>query len=123
MIVILEDVVCYGVDVFVVVILVCGNIEGEYICWLIDIVNVVVCFEMLVIVYVYLCDFFDGGKIVFIFDEIVYVVCIGYEMGVDVIKVGYIGDFDLFCEMVVICLVFVVIVGGLKIKDFLGVLM
>ena len=44
-----------------------------------------------------------NGKIVFTPDQIAYAVRIGFETGVDVIKVGYTGDFDSFRETVATC--------------------
>ena len=53
-------------------------------------------FEMPVIAHIYPRDFSEGGegKIVFTPDQIAYAVRIGFETGVDVIKVGYTGDFE-----------------------------
>ena len=93
-----EDAVRYGADALAVAIPVRGNTEGEYIRWLTDTVNAAARFEMPVIAHVYPRDFSDGGKIVFTPDEIAYAVRIGYETGVDVVKVGYTGDFDSFRE-------------------------
>ena len=47
---------------------------------------------------------------------------IGFETGVDVIKVGYTGDFDSFRETVATCPVPVVIAGGPRTDDLLGAL-
>ena len=47
---------------------------------------------------------------------------IGFETGVDVIKVGYTGDFDSFRETVATCPVPVVIAGGPKTDTLLGAL-
>ena len=90
-----EDAVRYGADALAVAIPVRGNTEGEYIRWLTDTVNAAARFEMPVIAHVYPRDFTDGTKIVFTPDEIAYAVRIGLETGVDVIKVGYTGDFEL----------------------------
>ena len=90
-----EDAVRYGADALAVAIPVRGDTEGEYIRWLTDTVNAAARFEMPVIAHVYPRDFSDGGKIVFTPDQIAYAVRIGFETGVDVIKVGYTGDFEL----------------------------
>ncbi|NKN35903.1 aldolase [Agrobacterium sp. a22-2] len=117
-----EDAVRYGADALAVAIPVRGNTEGEYIRWLTDTVNAAARFEMPVVAHVYPRDFSDGGKIVFTPDEIAYAVRIGYETGVDVIKVGYTGDFDSFRETVATCPVPVVIAGGPKTETLLGAL-
>ena len=95
-----EDAVRYGADALAVAIPVRGDTEGEYIRWLTDTVNAAARFEMPVIAHVYPRDFSDGGKIVFTPDQIAYAVRIGFETGVDVIKVGYTGDFESFRETV-----------------------
>jgi class I fructose-bisphosphate aldolase len=117
-----EDAVRYGADALAVAIPVRGDTEGEYIRWLTDTVNAAARFEMPVIAHVYPRDFSDGGKIVFTPDQIAYAVRIGFETGVDVIKVGYTGDFDSFRETVVTCPVPVVIAGGPKTDTLLGAL-
>ena len=98
-----EDAVRYGADALAVAIPVRGDTEGEYIRWLTDTVNAAARFEMPVIAHVYPRDFANGGKIVFTPDEIAYAVRIGFETGVDVIKVGYTGDFESFRETVATC--------------------
>ncbi len=98
-----EDAVRYGADALAVAIPVRGDTEGEYIRWLTDTVNAAARFEMPVIAHVYPRDFSDGGKIVFTPDQIAYAVRIGFETGVDVIKVGYTGDFESFRETVATC--------------------
>lgn len=117
-----EDAVRYGADALAVAIPVGGNTEGEYIRWLTDTVNAAARFEMPVIAHVYPRDFTDGAKIVFTPDKIAYAVRIGFETGVDVIKVGYTGDFDSFRETVATCPVPVVIAGGPKADSLLGAL-
>lgn len=117
-----EDAVRYGADALAVAIPVRGNTEGEYIRWLTDTVNAAARFEMPVVAHVYPRDYSDGGKIVFTPDEIAYAVRIGFETGVDVIKVGYTGDFDSFKETVATCPVPVVIAGGPKTENLLGAL-
>jgi class I fructose-bisphosphate aldolase len=118
-----EDAVRYGADALAVAIPVRGNTEGEYIRWLTDTVNSAARFEMPVIAHVYPRDFADGGaKIVFTPDEIAYAVRIGLETGVDVIKVGYTGDFDSFRETVTTCPTPIVIAGGPKADTLLGAL-
>ena len=107
----------YGADALAVAIPVRGDTEGEYIRWLTDTVNAAARFEMPVVAHVYPRDFADGGKIVFTPDEIAYAVRIGFETGVDVIKVGYTGDFDSFQETVATCPVPIVIAGGPKTDD------
>jgi class I fructose-bisphosphate aldolase len=109
-----EDAVRYGADALAVAIPVRGPTEGEYIRWLTDTVNAAARFEMPVIAHVYPRDVSDGGKIVFTPDQIAYAMRIGFETGVDVIKVGYTGDFDSFRETVRTCPVPVVIAGGPK---------
>ena len=92
-----EDAVRYGADALAVAIPVRGDTEGEYIRWLTDTVNAAARFEMPVIAHVYPARLLrgGGGKIVFTPDQIAYAVRIGFETGVDVIKVGYTGDFEL----------------------------
>lgn len=118
-----EDAVRYGADALAVAIPVRGATEGEYIRWLTDTVNAAARFEMPVIAHIYPRDFSEGGgKIVFTPDQIAYAVRIGFETGVDVIKVGYTGDFDSFRETVRTCPVPVVIAGGPKTDTLLGAL-
>lgn len=119
-----EDAVRYGADALAVAIPVRGDTEGEYIRWLTDTVNAAARCEMPVIAHVYPRDFSEagGGRIVFTPDEIAYAVRIGFETGVDVIKVGYTGDFDSFRETVASCPVPVVIAGGPKTETLLGAL-
>ena len=99
-----------------------GTTEGHYIRWLTDSVRAAARFEMPVVAHIYPRDFADGGKIVFTPDEIAYAVRIGIETGVDVIKVGYTGDFDSFKQTVAACPVPVVIAGGPKTETLLGAL-
>jgi class I fructose-bisphosphate aldolase len=75
-----------------------------------------------VIAHVYPRDFSDGGKIVFSPDQIAYAVRIGFETGVDVLKVGYTGDIESFRDTVASCPVPVVIAGGPKTDTLLGAL-
>jgi class I fructose-bisphosphate aldolase len=117
-----EDAVRYGADALAVAIPVRGNTEGEYIRWLTDTVNAAARFEMPVIAHVYPREFTDGAKVVFTPDEIAYAVRIGFETGVDLIKVGYTGDFDSFRETVATCPVPIVIAGGPKADSLLGAL-
>ncbi|EJT02136.1 class I fructose-bisphosphate aldolase [Rhizobium sp. CCGE 510] len=117
-----EDAVRYGADALAVAIPVRGATEGEYIRWLTDTVNAAARYEMPVVAHVYPRDFSDGGKIVFTPDEIAYAVRIGFEAGVDVIKVGYTGDFESFRETVATCPIPVVIAGGPKTDTLLGAL-
>ncbi|SIR45303.1 fructose-bisphosphate aldolase, class I [Rhizobium sp. RU20A] len=117
-----EDAVRYGADALAVAIPVRGNTEGEYIRWLTDTVNAAARYEMPVIAHVYPRDFTQGGKIVFTPDEIAYAVRIGYETGVDVVKVGYTGDFASFKDTVATCPIPVVIAGGPKTDTLLGAL-
>ena len=112
----------YGADALAVAIPVRGPTEGDYIRWLTDTVNAAARYEMPVIAHVYPRDFSDGGKIVFTPDQIAYAVRIGFETGVDVIKVGYTGDFASFQETVATCPVPVVIAGGPKTDTLLGAL-
>lgn len=109
-----EDAVRFGADALAVAIPVRGDSEGQYIRWLTDSVSAAARFEMPVIAHIYPRDFSDGGKIVFTPDEIAYAVRIGIETGVDVVKVGYTGDFDSFQETVATCPVPVVMAGGPK---------
>jgi fructose-bisphosphate aldolase, class I len=117
-----EDAVRYGADALAVAIPVRGNTEGEYIRWLTDTVNAAARFEMPVIAHVYPRDFANGGRIVFTPDEIAYAVRIGYATGVDVVKVGYTGDFNSFRDTVATCPIPVVIAGGPKTDTLLGAL-
>ena len=117
-----EDAVRYGADALAVAIQVRGTTEGHYIRWLTDSVRAAARFEMPVVAHIYPRDFADGGKIVFTPDEIAYAVRIGIETGVDVIKVGYTGDFDSFKQTVADCPVPVVIAGGPKTETLLGAL-
>jgi class I fructose-bisphosphate aldolase len=117
-----EDAVRYGADALAVAIPVRGDTEGEYIRWLTDSVRAAARFEMPVVAHIYPRDFADGGKIVFTPDQIAYAVRVGLETGVDVIKVGYTGDFDSFRETVASCPVPIVIAGGPKTETLLGAL-
>lgn len=118
-----EDAVRYGADALAVAIPVRGDTEGEYIRWLTDTVNAAARYEMPVIAHVYPRDFSEGtGRIVFTPEQIAYAVRIGFETGVDVIKVGYTGDFESFRETVRTCPVPVVIAGGPKTETLLGAL-
>ena len=109
-----EDAVRYGAYALAVAIPVRGDTEGEYIRWLTDSVRAAARFEMPIIAHIYPRDFSKGGQIVFTPDEIAYAVRIGIETGVDVIKVGYTGDFDSFAETIATCPVPVVMAGGPK---------
>ena len=117
-----EDAVRYGADALAVAIPVRGDTEGGYIRWLTDTVNSAARFEMPVIAHVYPRDFSNGTKIVFTPDEIAYAVRIGFETGVDIIKVGYTGDLASFRDTVASCPVPVVIAGGPKTDTLLGAL-
>lgn len=117
-----EDAVRYGADALAVAIPVRGPTEGEYIRWLTDTVSAAARYGMPVIAHVYPRDMSDGGKIVFTPDQIAYAVRIGLETGVDVIKVGYTGDFASFQETVATCPVPIVIAGGPKADTLLGAL-
>jgi class I fructose-bisphosphate aldolase len=77
---------------------------------------------MPVVAHIYPRDYSQGGKIVFTPDEIAYAVRIGMETGVDIIKVGYTGDFASFRETVATCPVPIVIAGGPKTETLLGAL-
>jgi class I fructose-bisphosphate aldolase len=92
----------------------CAAIEGHYIRWPTDTDNAATRCEMPVVAHIYPRDFSDGGKIVFTPDQIAYAVRIDFETGVDIIKVGYTGDFDSFQETVATCPVPIVIAGGPK---------
>jgi fructose-bisphosphate aldolase, class I len=117
-----EDAVRYGADALAVAIPVRGNTEGEYIRWLTDSVNAAARYGMPVVAHVYPRDFAQGGKIVFTPDEIAYAVRIGFETGVDVIKVGYTGDFESFRRTVATCPVPIVIAGGPRAETLLDAL-
>lgn len=117
-----EDAVRAGADALAVAIPVRGDTEGEYIRWLTDTVNAAERYQMPVVAHVYPRDFSNGGKIVFTPDEIAYAVRIGYETGVDIIKVGYTGEFESFKETVETCPVPIVMAGGPKTKDLHGAL-
>lgn len=117
-----EDAVRAGADALAVAIPVRGDTEGKYIRWLTDSVNAAARFGMPVVAHVYPRIFTNGPEIVFTPEEIAYAVRIGYETGVDVIKVGYTGDFDSFKETVASCPVPVVMAGGPKTDTLLGAL-
>jgi fructose-bisphosphate aldolase, class I len=117
-----EDAVRAGADALAVAIPVRGATEGKYIRWLTDSVNAAARYGMPVVAHIYPRDFTDGAKIVFTPDEIAYAARIGYESGVDVIKIGYTGDFESFRETVRTCPVPVVIAGGPKTDTLLGAL-
>ena len=117
-----EDAVRYGADALAVAIPVRGATEGDYIRWLTDSVSAAARYEMPVVAHIYPRDFANGGKIVFTPDEIAYAVRIGIETGVDVIKVGYTGDFESFKQTVATCPVPIVIAGGPKTDTLLGAL-
>lgn len=109
-----EDAVRMGADALAVAIPVNGDSEGTYLKWLFNSVRDSHRFGMPVVAHIYPRDFTDEPKIVFTPDTIAYAVRIGIETGVDVIKVGYPGDFDAFKEIVASCPVPVVIAGGPK---------
>jgi fructose-bisphosphate aldolase, class I len=117
-----EDAVRHGADALAVAIPVRGATEGEYIRWLTDSVRDAARFEMPIVAHIYPRDFSRGGEIVFTPDEIAYAVRIGIETGVDVVKVGYTGDFESFRETVASCPVPVVMAGGPKTETLLGAL-
>lgn len=117
-----EDAVRYGADALAVAIPVRGATEGEYIRWLTDSVRDAARFEMPIIAHIYPRDYSKGGQIVFTPDEIAYAVRIGIETGVDVIKVGYTGEYDSFKETVDSCPVPVVMAGGPKADTLVGAL-
>ncbi len=111
-----DHAVRYGADALAVAIQVRGDTEGDYIRWLTDSVAEASRVEMPVIAHIYPRDFSDGVKIVFTPDEIAYAVRVGVETGVDVIKVGYPGDFDVFKEIIDGCPVPIVVAGGPKVE-------
>lgn len=117
-----EDAVRAGAEALAVAIPVRGSTEGEYIRWLTDSVNAAERFGMPVVAHIYPRDFAQDGKIVFTPDEIAYAVRIGYETGVDVIKVGYTGEMESFRQTVATCPVPVVIAGGPKTETLLDAL-
>lgn len=117
-----EDAVRAGAEALAVAIPVRGSTEGDYIRWLTDSVNAAERFGMPVVAHVYPRDFSQGGKIVFTPDEIAYAVRIGFETGVDVIKVGYTGDFASFRDTIASCPVPVVMAGGPKTETLLDAL-
>jgi fructose-bisphosphate aldolase, class I len=117
-----EDAVRHGADALAVAIPVRGTTEGDYIRWLTDSVAAAARYEMPVVAHVYPRDFSNGGKIVFTPDEIAYAVRIGFETGVDIIKVGYTGDFDSFQKTVATCPVPIVIAGGPRAETLLDAL-
>ena len=117
-----EDAVRAGADALAVAIPVRGATAGDYIRWLTDSVNAAERFGMPVVAHVYPRDFSQGGEIVFTPDEIAYAVRIGFETGVDVIKVGYTGDFASFKDTVASCPVPVVMAGGPKTETLLDAL-
>jgi fructose-bisphosphate aldolase, class I len=69
---------------------------------------------MPIVAHIYPRDYSDGVKIVFTPEEIAWAVRCGIETGVDVIKVGYVGDPVAFKEIVDNCPVPIVIAGGPK---------
>lgn len=117
-----EDAVRAGADALAVAIPVRGSTEGQYIRWLTDSVNAAARFGMPIVAHIYPRDFTDGAKIVFTPEEIAYAARIGIETGVDVIKIGYTGDFDGYKEIVRTSPVPVVIAGGPKTDTLLGAL-
>lgn len=117
-----EDAVRCGADALAVAIPVRGTTEGEYIRWLTDSVNAATRFGMPILAHVYPRDYTNGGKIVFTPDEIAYAVRIGMETGVDVIKVGYTGDYKSFKTTVDTCPVPIVVAGGPKTDTLLAAL-
>ena len=117
-----EDAVRMGADALAVAIPVRGATEGRYIRWLTDSVNAAARFGMPVVAHIYPRDYSDGCKIVFTPEEIAYAARIGIETGVDVIKIGYTGDFESYKETVRTSPVPVVIAGGPKTETLLGAL-
>lgn len=117
-----EDAVRLGADALAVAIPVRGATEGGYIRWLTDTVSAAARFEMPVVAHVYPRDFTDGARIVFTPDDIAYAVRVGFEAGVDVVKVGYTGDPESFRRTVETCPIPVVIAGGPKTDNLLGAL-
>lgn len=117
-----EDAVRAGADALAVAIPVRGATEGHYIRWLTDSVNAAARFAMPIVAHIYPRDFTNGAKIVFTPEEIAYAARIGIETGVDVIKIGYTGDFDGYKEIVRTSPVPVVIAGGPRTETLLGAL-
>ncbi|MEW7009637.1 aldolase [Lentilitoribacter sp. EG35] len=117
-----EAAVRYGADALAVAIPVRGETEGGYIQWLADSVEAAAKFEMPIVAHIYPRDYTDGVKIVFTPEEIAYAVRIGIETGVDVIKVGYPGDFEAFKSIISSCPVPIVIAGGPKTETLHGAL-
>lgn len=117
-----EDAVRAGADALAVAIPVRGASEGHYIRWLTDSVNAAVRFGMPIVAHIYPRDFSDGAKIVFTPEEIAYAARVGIETGVDVIKIGYTGEFESFKETVRSSPVPVVIAGGPKADSLIGAL-
>jgi class I fructose-bisphosphate aldolase len=117
-----EDAVRLGADALAVAIPVGGTSEGHYLRWLTDSVRDSHRFGMPVVAHIYPRDFTDKPRIVFTPEGIAYAVRVGLETGVDVIKVGYPGDFDVFKDIVAACPVPVVIAGGPKTDSLAGAL-
>ena len=108
------DAVQLGADALAVAIPVRGPSEGKYLHWLTNSVRASHKYEMPIVAHIYPRDYSDGVKIVFTPEEIAWAVRCGIETGVDVIKVGYVGDPVAFKEIVDNCPVPIVIAGGPK---------
>jgi len=108
------DALRLGADALAVAVPVRGKSEGKYLRWLTDSVNQAAPLELPIVAHIYPRDFSSEPTIVFTPEEIAWAVRIGIETGVDVIKVGFPGDYASFKEIVDSCPVPIVIAGGPK---------
>lgn len=109
------DALRLGADALAVAIPVRGQTEGMYLRWLTDSVSKAAELEVPIVAHLYPRDYSTGeAKIVFTPEEIAWAVRCGIETGVDVIKVGYPGDYESFRQIVDSCPTPIVIAGGPK---------
>jgi class I fructose-bisphosphate aldolase len=116
------DAVRLGADALAVSIGVRGKEEGKYIKWLTDSVSAAASLEMPVIAHIYPRNYDGEPKIEFTPEQIAWAVRVGLETGVDVIKVGFPGDFAAFKDIVTQSPVPVVLAGGPKSPNLIDAL-
>ncbi len=113
-----EDAVRLGADAFAVACFVRGATEGKNMLAVADAVREATSYEMPVICHIYPRTYTDGGvQISFAPEDIAWAARCAVELGVDVIKVPYCGDVEVYRQIVSNSPVRVVAAGGPKAPD------
>jgi len=113
-----EDAVVMGADAFAVVCFVRGPAEFRHLQKVADCVRQAARFEMPVVCHVYPRVFSEGkARISFAAEDVAWAARCATELGVDVIKVPYCGNFEAYRQIVSESPVRVVAAGGPKAED------